>query len=206
MAQVSIISSLANRRIAHLGIVFLCGIVGALVGLGIGKGVLEGRRGLPISLAPSDQYILQSDRLIVERGNRFPYLTCTDSRGWPMTIDSFFDGNPTVLFFWSFGCAGCFTQAHLWTEYIAPELPNRVKEVICLDSAYAEELHEHDGMIGDRFVVFVDFSELASTYNLVILPTIIAVDGGGFITYIEYGEDNLFDRGLVEALDVVPTL
>lgn len=87
-----------------------------------------------------------------------------------------------------------------------PELNDNVKQVVCLAEDYRSDVEQYEAMLKNKTIVFVDYETLQKDYNLVITPTIVALDGQGSISHIQlsHSMENVgrleFDEELTELL------
>lgn len=100
--------------------------------------------------------------------------------------------------------------AKSWNVYMEPKLEADVKQIVCISEDYRLDIEDYKKLLEDKTIVFVDYEKLQRDYNLVVTPTIVALDGQGTISHIQLShsmgdvDEAGFDRELVELLTGSP--
>lgn len=189
------------RHLRSLGtvlLVFAVVVIGSAAGVYIGHALTD-KPVVPATLPVGLRHQIDPNlQLVFEIGNRFPNEPFVELNGSPGNFEDLFDGRKTVLLFWSFGCEPCFQQADNWNKYMSPLLRDDVKVIVCLADKFRPEVSKHRDMLKEKRIVFIDGLKFLNTYNLAVMPTIVVLDGQGFVFHIQYEAAAFFDRGLVE--------
>lgn len=181
-------------------IAFAVGLLGSATALILFR-VLSSDKPVPIVMnSDVESQYPHEYRSFLEVGSRFPEETCLTPEGYEQSIHSLSKAGPTVLFLSSPACEACLEQDSLWSQVMRPALMSDVLEVLCLPLHYKDSTIVSERYTRERKIVYFDDERFREVYHFVIMPTIISLDGSGFITAIQYGYTGTFTEDLIEAV------
>ncbi|MDF1545304.1 MAG: thioredoxin family protein [bacterium] len=136
-------------------------------------------------------------------GDLFPLENCLSIDGDSTNFERILGEVPTLLIFAGSGCPPCDRFFALW-QPVDLELKKDIRRILCLPIAQMDELTENFSSIDRSDVFYIDTKLFVEKYNLDYFPTIVAVDGSGFVSHIQYGHTGRIDKEIIEQFTNLP--
>lgn len=144
----------------------------------------------PVESALDEEYVTFTD------GDLFPLEDYVDSDGQPGNFEQLLGGKPTLLLFVSFTCEPCHVLLRVFKETFAQMVKPDVQVVVCLRSDQGQPPPEFVGLFDSFKLIYYDHDHWGRTYKMGFNPTIIGVDGSGFVKHIQFGYESYIDYDL----------
>jgi hypothetical protein len=177
----------------------LLGFVAVVGGMLVGNAVLKRDAPAaplfdysPAESALDDQYVTFSD------GDLFPLEDYVDGQGKPGDFEQLLGGRPTLLLFLSYTCEPCHGLLKAFKKYYLEKLRPDVQLYVCLRQEFGSPPPEFAGLFDDFELIYYDGAHWSLSYNMGFWPTIIGVDGSGFVRHIQFGYENYIDYELAD--------
>ena len=177
----------------------LLAFLGVAGGIYVGFALVD-RSGDPTATPMGDMPDEQGHRyLVFDVGDLFPEENCRLGDGSQANFAQLLKGQKSILIFSSFGCEPCRRLLRSWKEGVRPKLRSDVQVIVCapyrMDAAVPEEYRD---LLEGTQLVYFDERYFADYYDLTTFPTIVAVDGSGFVHHIQYGFGGAVDYEIMD--------
>ena len=141
----------------------------------------------PVESELDGQYVTFTD------GDLFPLEDYVDSDGVPGNFEILLGGRPTLLLFVSYTCQPCHTLLRAFKKTFAEKVRPNVQVVVCLRGDRGQPPPEFEGLFEGFELAYYDGDHWHQTYRMGFWPTIIGVDGSGFVQHVQFGYENYID-------------
>jgi len=133
-------------------------------------------------------------------GDRFPPLIFETPDSTKVESAALFSSKKTAVIFAEPGCPACQDFFELWNQIVTPKLKEGVQEVVILSSNDSNATSEFQGLLEDKTVCLIDMDTFKQEYNLLISPTVLALDESGVVRQIQYGMRDGIDFEILKFL------
>ncbi|MDH3889875.1 MAG: hypothetical protein OEV49_02225 [candidate division Zixibacteria bacterium] len=139
-----------------------------------------------------DQYVNFTD------GDLFPLENYVDRDGLQGNFEQLLGGRPTLFLFVSYTCEPCHVLLRVFEKTFAEKVRPDVQVFVCLRGDRGQPPPEFEGLFDDFELIYYDGDHWGKTYNMGFYPTIIGVDGSGFVQHIQFGYESYIDIELAK--------
>ena len=176
-------------------LVMFCGIAGG-IWFGSSLWIKGNVQAESVNLTPPQESI-EEIYVSFEAGDLFPLENFTDSKG---TVRNFEDllghGVSTLLLFSDLECSPCLDLLRQLKKISPERLNEECRIVLCLAVDRSSVPEEFTGLVEDYEIITYDTDYWWNKYRMGFSPTVIGVDGSGFVTHIQLGFDGYLDYEL----------
>lgn len=182
-------------KILFGGVIAFCGIVG---GIYTGLGALKyNQPDNTVATYGKDFMKNTATDLTFYPGDLFPLENYIDTGGQIGNYEQLLGENPAVILFVSLDCGPCHELLEFWKRHMEERMHGDVRVIACIANDDRSIPPEYAALLNKIEVTFIDRIRWRNLYNLRNWPTIVGVDGSGFVSHIQYGFLGYFEHQLV---------
>jgi len=126
-------------------------------------------------------------------GDHFPWESYLTLEGDSSSYEALRDGRPAIFIFATTGCRPCLSLLAHWQDEVQAQLRSDVLVALCVPADMAPLPEDFLALTGDLPITLIDRDYWGTMYDMSFWPTIIAVDGSGFVQHIQIGYANVLD-------------
>ncbi|MDH3892807.1 MAG: hypothetical protein OEV49_17225 [candidate division Zixibacteria bacterium] len=146
----------------------------------------------PIESELDEQYVTFTD------GDLFPLEDYVDRDGVPGNFEQLLGGRPALLLFVSYDCEPCLVLLRAFKKNFADKVRPEVQVIVCLRDDRGPPPAEFEGLFEGFELAYYQGEYWQKTYFMGFWPTIIGVDGSGFVHSIQFGYESYIDIELAK--------
>ena len=127
-------------------------------------------------------------------GDHFPWEDFLNADGSTGDFDVMRDGHPALYIFSSTTCEPCLALLATLQKLRKERLQEDVMLVVCVPSDLRPVSEDFLELTDGMKLVFIDRAYWATQYQMMFWPTIVGVDGSGFVQHFQIGYPNELDK------------
>ena len=126
-------------------------------------------------------------------GDHFPWEDFMNPDGSQGDFDVMRGDSPALYIFSSTTCEPCLVLLSHLQKIRAERLQPEVKVVVCVPADLQPVSEDFVNLTAGMALVYIERAYWAAEYQIAFWPTIVAVDGDGFVQHIQFGYPNEID-------------
>jgi len=127
-------------------------------------------------------------------GDHFPWENFLYPDGTQGDFDAMRNGRPAIYVFSSTSCGPCLSLLSDLQKAQKDGMLGDPMLVVCVPSDLRPVSEDFLNLCEGMKLVFIERAYWAAQYQIEFWPTVIAVDGSGFVQHIQFGYPNEFDK------------